>query len=77
MFSWTTLGFFFPLQFRHVSLPTIVPGANSPRSKREDSSVNSISDDEEIIKECSHSIPKKIQLTARFKIYISNFLREA
>ena len=56
----------------------MVPGANSPRSKGQDSSANSISDDEEeIVKVCSHSITKNIQLTTRFKINISNFLRDA
>lgn len=33
-----TLGFIFPLQFRRVSLLAMVPGANSPRSKGQDSS---------------------------------------
>lgn len=61
-----TLGFIFPLQFRRVSLLAMVPGANSPRSKGQDSSPNLICDDEEnIVKVCSHRITKTIQLTTR------------
>ena len=49
MFWRATLGFISSLQFPRVSLPAMVPGANSPRSKGQDSSTNSICDDEEDI----------------------------
>ena len=49
----------------------MVPGANSPRSKGQDSPANLICDDEEdIVKVCSHSITKT--LTALVKYQIDN-----
>ena len=50
----------------------MVPGANSPRSKGQDSSTNSICDDEEdIVKVCSNSITITLRLV---KYQIDNYI---